>query len=128
MKYFWSRRDFLFQSGGGVSGLALAYLLNKDGLLAAESNGCNNTPVGGNPYAPKPPHFKPRAKAVISLFMTGGPSHVDTFDPKPALAKYAGEPLTGKGDINAEPIPVQEIWAKRTRVRGDLPESGPACR
>src|SRR2546425_5762594 len=101
MKNFWSRRDFLFQSGGGVSGLALAYLLHKDGLLAAESNAdCNNTPLGGNPYAPKPPHFKARAKAVISLFMTGGPSHVDTFDPKPALAKYAGEPLTGKGDIN----------------------------
>src|SRR5215831_4594337 len=101
MKYVWSRRDFLFQSGGGVSGLALAYLLHKDGLLAAESTaGCNNQPVGGNPYAAKPPHFKARAKAVISLFMTGGPSHVDTFDPKPALAKYAGEPLTGKGDIN----------------------------
>src|SRR5438445_341217 len=100
MKYFWSRRDFLFQSGGGMSGLALAYLLHKDGLLAAESDACNNAPLGGNPYAPKPPHFKPRAKAVISLFMTGGPSHVDTFDPKPALAKYAGEPLSGKGDIN----------------------------
>ena len=100
MKYFWSRRDFLFQSGGGISGLALAYLLHKDGLLAAESDACNNAPLGGNPYARKPPHFKPRAKAVISLFMTGGPSHVDTFDPKPALARYAGEPLTGKGDIN----------------------------
>src|SRR5437867_374137 len=100
MKYFWSRRDFLFQSGGGISGLALACLLHKDGLLAAESDACNNAPLGGNPYARKPPHFKPRAKAVISLFMTGGPSHVDTFDPKPALAKYAGEPLTGKGDIN----------------------------
>ena len=39
MKYFWSRRDFLFQSGGGISGLALAYLLHKDRLLAAESDG-----------------------------------------------------------------------------------------
>ena len=102
MKYFWSRRDFLFQSGGGISGLALAYLLHKDGLLSAQPGpaACNNTPLGGNPYAPKPPHFKARAKAVISLFMSGGPSHVDTFDPKPALAKYAGQPLTGKGDIN----------------------------
>src|SRR5262245_20663899 len=102
MKYFWSRRDFLFQSGGGISGLALAYLLHKDGLLAEQPSpaACNYTPVGGNPYTPKPPHFKPRAKAVISLFMSGGPSHVDTFDPKPALAKYAGQPLTGKGDIN----------------------------
>ena len=102
MKCFWSRREFLFQSGGGVSGLALAYLLHKDGLLAAESSdaSCNSTPLSGNPYAPKPPHFKARAKAIISLFITGGPSHVDTFDPKPALAKYAGQPLTGKGDIN----------------------------
>src|SRR5439155_1250761 len=87
--------------GGGMSGLALAYLLHKDGLLAAENNAtCNSTPLSGNPYAPKTPHFKARAKAVISLFMTGGPSHVDTFDPKPALARYAGQPLTGKGDIN----------------------------
>src|SRR5881396_4067239 len=95
MKYFWSRRDFLFQSGGGISGLALAYLLHKDGLLAAESDACNNAPLGGNPYARKPPHFKPRAKAVISLFMTGGPSHVDTFDYKPGLEKYAGQVLGG---------------------------------
>src|SRR5215467_13458381 len=100
MKYFWSRRDFLLQSGGGVSGLALAYLLHKDGLLAASEDACKNTQLGGNPYAAKPPHFKARAKAVISLFMTGGPSHVDTFDPKPVLARYAGQPLTGKGDIN----------------------------
>jgi len=48
--------------------------------------------VGVNPYAPKPPHFKPRATAVISLFMGGGWSQVDTFDPKPALAKHAGDP------------------------------------
>src|SRR5215475_7341037 len=99
MKYVWNRREFLFQSGGGISGLALAYLLGKDGLLEAQSV-CNTTPVTGTPYASKPPHFKARAKAVISLFMSGGPSHVDTFDPKPALARYAGQPLTGKGDIN----------------------------
>jgi hypothetical protein len=86
----------LFRSGGGVSGLALAYLLNQDKLLAAEASGdgaCASTPIGLNPYAPKAPHFKPRAKAVISLFMSGGVSHVDTFDPKPALTKYAGQPL-----------------------------------
>src|SRR2546428_10913988 len=101
MKNFWSRRDFLFQSGGGMSGLALAYLLHKAGLRAPGNNAtCNSTPLSGNPYAPKTPPFKARAKAVISLFMTGGPSHVDTFDSKPALARYAGQPLTGKGDIN----------------------------
>jgi len=46
-----------------------------------------------NPYAPRPPHFKPRATAVISLFMGGGWSQVDTFDPKPMLAKYAGQAI-----------------------------------
>jgi len=104
-KTCWSRRDFLFRSGGGMSGLALAYLLNQDKLLAGEFDGtgasCAAQPIGFNPYAPKPPHFKPRATAVISLFMTGGVSHVDTFDPKPALAKFAGQPLDGKvaGDV-----------------------------
>src|SRR5215510_14884751 len=101
MKRFWSRRDFLFESCGGLSGLALAHLLNQDGLLAATVNdrACDSKPVGYNPYAAKKPHFAPRAKRVISLFMSGGVSHIDTFDPKPALAKYAGQPLTGKGEI-----------------------------
>src|SRR5688572_28881754 len=85
----WSRRDFLFRSGGGVSGLALAYLLNRDRLLAAEMSqgaaACDAAPIGFNSYAPKPTHFKPRATAVISLFMSGGVSQVDTFAAKPAL-------------------------------------------
>jgi hypothetical protein len=100
-KHFWSRRDFLFQSGGGVSGLALAYLLDQQGLLAAEPGACSARPLGDNPYAPKAPHFKPRAKAVISLFMTGGPSAVDLWDYKPSLTKYAGQPLDDKvrGDV-----------------------------
>ena len=101
MKRFWSRRDFLFESCGGLSGLALAHLLNQDGLLAATVNdaACDSKPVGFNPFAAKKPHFAPRAKSVISLFMSGGVSHVDTFDPKPALEKYAGQPLSGKGEI-----------------------------
>ncbi|MBI1786677.1 MAG: DUF1501 domain-containing protein [Acidobacteria bacterium] len=101
MKRFWSRRDFLFESGGGISGLALAHLLGQDGLLAAAraEPGCSATPLGNNPFAAKKPHFTPRAKSVISLFMSGGVSHMDTFDPKPALEKYAGQPLTGKGEI-----------------------------
>ena len=103
-KTCWSRRDFLFRSGGGVSGLALAYLLHQQNLLAAQSSStsaCHASAVGFNPFAPKAPHFTPRAKAVISLFMSGGVSQVDTFDPKPALTKYAGEPLDGKiaGDV-----------------------------
>ena len=68
---------------------------------AAATDACAAAAVGVNPYAPKAPHFKPRATAVISLFMGGGWSQVDTFDPKPALAKYAGEPIDGKvqGDV-----------------------------
>src|ERR1700676_3733203 len=100
VRHIWSRRDFLFESCGGISGLALAHLLNQDGLLAATANdaACDSQPVGFNPFAPKKPHFAPRAKSVISLFMSGGVSHVDTFDPKPALQKYAGQPLSGKGE------------------------------
>jgi hypothetical protein len=98
MKQFWSRRDFLFSSGGGISGLALASLLHQDRLLGA-SAACDAKASGYNPYAAKQPHFAPRAKRVISLFMSGGVSHLDTFDPKPALQKYAGQPLTGKGDV-----------------------------
>ena len=103
---FWDRREFLFRSGGGISGLALAYLLDREGLLAAQPQHASTDPcavaeAGLNPYAAKPPHFRPRAQAVISLFMGGGWSQVDTFDPKPALAKYAGQPIDGKvqGDV-----------------------------
>src|SRR5690242_15729686 len=98
-RHFWDRREFLFRSGGGISGLALTYLLDRQGLLAADA--CTAPAAGVNPYAPKAPHFAPRATAGISLFMGGGWSQVDTFDPKPALAKYAGEPIDGKvqGDV-----------------------------
>src|SRR5439155_5366561 len=96
---FRSRREFLFESGGGLSGLALACLLDQDGLLAADDAACSNASGAANPLAARKPHFAPRAKSVISLFMSGGVSHVDTFDPKPALARYAGQPLTGKGEI-----------------------------
>ena len=97
-RHFWNRRDFLFRSGGGISGLALAYLLNQQEVVAQGAAGCASSPVGLNPNAAKAPHFKPRATAVISLFMGGGVSQVDTFDPKPALAKYAGELIDGKVD------------------------------
>ena len=101
MKRFWSRRDFLFQSGGGISGIALAHLLQQDGLLAApvKEGGCESKALGYNPFAPKKPQFPPRATSVISMFMSGGVSQVDTFDPKPMLTKFAGQPLSGKGEI-----------------------------
>ena len=94
-KKIWSRRDFLMQSGGGMAGLALASLLNDDKAFAqsAALGGDQCSAVFPGAFEPKPPHFKPRAKSVISLFMSGGPSQVDTFDYKPALTKYAGVPL-----------------------------------
>ena len=94
---FVSRRDFLFRAGEGISGLALAHMLQQDGLLAAET-ACDTRGIA-SPTAPRDPHFKPRAKAVISLFMSGGVSHVDTFDHKPMLDKFHGKPLTGKGKV-----------------------------
>src|SRR5262245_58842165 len=101
MKNFWKRREFLFRSGGGMAGLALAHLLYQEGLLGAPqgSGACDAQASGYNPYAARPPHFPARARQVISMFMSGGVSHIDTFDPKPALQKYAGQPLTGKGDV-----------------------------
>src|SRR5215469_9590668 len=84
-----SRRRWLGQMGAGFGTLGLAAVLAEAGLLgdgpALASSGA------ASPLAPKPPHWAPRAKQVIFLFMNGGPSHVDTFDPKPSLAKYAGQ-------------------------------------
>ncbi|HMF18527.1 MAG TPA: DUF1501 domain-containing protein, partial [Gemmataceae bacterium] len=72
---------------GGFGSLALASVFADAGwLAAAPANRTNN-----NPLAPKPPHFPARAKRLIFLFMNGGPSHVDTFDPKPALVRHAGQ-------------------------------------
>src|SRR6187431_3323779 len=85
---FFSRREFLCRSGMGMGALGLASVLGSQGLgtsaAAADSI---------NPLAPRAPHAAPTAKRVIHFFLNGGPSHVDTFDPKPALAKYAGQPL-----------------------------------
>ena len=104
-KPFVSRRDFLFEAGEGMSGLALSWLLAQNGLLANDtgapvnSNSCSVANDTESPLAPRDGHFQPRAKAVISLFMSGGVSHIDTFDPKPMLDKYHGHPLTGKGTV-----------------------------
>ena len=84
-----SRRDFLLRAGGGLGAIALASLLEPGNLPTA---GANEAPAV-DPLAPRRPHFEPRAKRVIWLFMHGGPSHVDLFDPKPELIRYAGQPL-----------------------------------
>jgi hypothetical protein len=78
-----TRRQLLARCGGGLGTLALTGLLQRDGLLAASVN----------PLAPKTPHFPGTAKAVIWVFVNGGPSQVDTWDHKPELAKRDGQPL-----------------------------------
>lgn len=76
-----TRREFLWQTGAGFTGTALTALLARDGYFAARANeGAHR-----NPLAPKSPHFAPKAKSVIFLFMYGGPSHIDTFDYKPEM-------------------------------------------
>ncbi len=80
-----TRREFFTRAGSGMAGIALASLLDQDGALAASK------PL--DPLAPKPPHHTPTAKAVIWLFMEGGPSHIDLFDPKPKLKELEGQPL-----------------------------------
>ena len=86
-----SRRDFLRRTGMGIGSLAFLDLMSREASAA------------GNPLAPVAPHHAPRARAVISLFMHGGPSQVDTFDPKPLLAKYAGQTLPASfANLNLE--------------------------
>ena len=77
--HFQSRRDFLRLAGGGFGSLALS------AMMADEAK--------ADPFAPKTPHFPARAKRVVFLFMEGGPSHVDLFDPKPELTRQHGKPL-----------------------------------
>jgi hypothetical protein len=87
-----SRRDFLRLTGSGFGMLALASLLDQQGLRA-EPAPTVSTPL--NPLAPRHGHFPARAKSVIWLFMNGGPSQVDTWDYKPELARHSGQELKG---------------------------------
>ncbi len=89
-----SRRQLLSRCGMGMGSLALFDILGRTELLeAAEANVASGLPHSLNPMAPKLPMFPGKAKRVIHLFMNGGPSQVDTFDPKPSLFKYAGKSL-----------------------------------
>src|SRR5688572_27707334 len=86
-----SRRGFLSHLGAGFGALALEALERKQASAATPGRPVAYDPI--NPFAPRAPHFTPRAKSVIFLFMVGGPSQVDTFDYKPELQRCAGQPL-----------------------------------
>ena len=79
-----ARRTFLADMGMGFTGLALGAMLNQERIAAADEW----SPPDGKP------HFPPKAKSVIWLFMNGGVSHMESFDPKPMLNKYAGKAIS----------------------------------
>ena len=83
-----TRREFLWQAGAGFAGLGLIDALTRDQAFAGE-------------LAAKPQHFSAKAKHCIFLFMNGGPSQVDTFDPKPALTKWHGKKYTGPAEVGS---------------------------
>lgn len=82
-----SRRQFLKRAGGGFGLLALASLLQKDGCLVSSAV------AGPGGFQPRLPHHAAKARSVIFLFMSGGPSHLELFDPKPELQRLAGQPI-----------------------------------
>ena len=84
-----TRRRFFRTFAGGFGSVALAHLLAREGLTPAGAQ----DGIAANPMAPRKPHFAPTAKNVIFLFMSGGPSQIDLFDPKPALKKWDGQPV-----------------------------------
>jgi len=104
-----NRRDFLMRGGAGFGALALTYLLESERLLAATTT----------PSSARPPHFPAKAKSVIFLFMEGGPSHLDTFDPKPKVREMAGQKLpesfrknliTAMGEVESPLLADRRQW------------------
>ncbi|MEX0701685.1 MAG: DUF1501 domain-containing protein [Planctomycetales bacterium] len=95
-----TRRDFLARSGAGFGAIALAGLLAEEEARAAGAS--------RDPLAPRPAHRPATAKNVIFLFMDGGPSHIDTFDPKPKVDEYAGKPLPPSIERVLTPMGVTE--------------------
>ncbi len=105
-----TRREMLLRGGAGFGALALSYLLRDDPLFAAPHN----------PVAARPPHFAARARSVIFLFMEGGPSHIDLFDPKPLVNRLAGQPIpssfrpviTPMGEFYSPLLASRRRWAR----------------
>ncbi len=83
-----TRRDFLLRGGAGFGAMALTGMMAADTRITSRPR-----PALPSPNAPRQPHFAPTAKRVIFLFMEGGPSHMDLFDPKPLLNELAGQTM-----------------------------------
>ncbi|MGH9675110.1 MAG: DUF1501 domain-containing protein, partial [Bryobacteraceae bacterium] len=106
-----SRRELICRAGSGLGSLALGSLFAQDGVRGA---------VRTDPLAAKNPQHAAKAKSVIFLFMEGGPSHIDLFDPKPELERLAGKPMpekfgrpiTAMGTANNEMMPSRREWKR----------------
>ena len=110
-----TRREFLWQTGGGFASVALGVLLGEDGFLNSQAVAADGVTPYRNPMLPQAPHFEAKAKSVIFLYMYGGPSHVDTFDYKPALQGMDGKTVQvktkGRGGEKNEGRIVEPRWA-----------------
>ena len=127
----WTRRQMLNRTAIGFGGLALNAMLASDmNSVAADAS---------DPLAPAAPHFPARARSIVFLFMQGGPSHVDTFDEKPALTKYDGQPppfkrtrvqFASRGNLMRSPwtfrptgesgLPMSSLWQHLPAVADEL--------
>ncbi|HCP13308.1 MAG TPA: DUF1501 domain-containing protein, partial [Planctomycetaceae bacterium] len=113
-----TRRETLWQSGCGFPGLALASLLHTDGAENCAAADESDSPSAfRNPLAPQSPHFQPRAKNVIFLYMYGGPSQIDTFDYKPDMYGMDGRTVDvktfGRGGHRNQGRIVEPRWKFR---------------
>jgi hypothetical protein len=113
-----SRREFLWEVGGGFAGLALIDLLSRAGFFStslraddqpAERRHASATPVQSQLLSPKPSHFPARAKHVVFLYMNGAPSQIDTFDRKPALERYHGTAYRGSTPVGSNGRPIGHL-------------------
>ena len=109
-----TRRQFLWEAGGGFTGLALAGLLAEDGFLAKQALAADGKTAWHSPLAPKKPMLPAKAKSVIFLYMYGGPSHIDTFDYKPGMKGMDGKTIAvktfGRGGKRNEGRIVEPKW------------------
>lgn len=110
-----TRREFLWEAGGGFTALGLTGLLENDGFFAKQAVAADGQTPFVNPLAPKDPHFDAKATSVIFLFMYGGPSQVDTFDYKPKLYGLDGKTIDiktkGRGGTKTKGRVVGPKWS-----------------
>src|SRR5271157_2831277 len=115
-----NRREALMRCANGFGAVALAAMMGRDGV------GCTQSPPPRNPLSPRPPHFPAKARSVIFLYMDGGPSQMDTFDPKPRLAREHGQRIRARVEptqFNNVGTVLQCPWRFRNYGQSGIPVS-----